>query len=114
MKTIPVETQTINMETGEIIEQRATAFQILPPAKDVCQVCATKHDPLLPHNVQSLHYAYAFRGAIGRWPTWADACAHCDTDLAERWRKTMSELGHKWTRPPDGYHPVRDLGPVQV
>ena len=111
MKTIPVEVQTIDAETGEIVEQRAKPFKILPPAKDVCQVCAAKHDPLLPHNVQSLYYQYAFYGALGRWPTWADACEHCDPDLADRWRKAMVGLGHKWTHPPDGHRPVRDFGP---
>jgi hypothetical protein len=76
-----------------------------------CQVCAHKHDPLLPHNVQSLYYQYAFYGALGRWPTWADAAAHCDPELAKRWRVALEDTGHKWSRPPDGFLPVRDLGP---
>lgn len=111
MKTIPIEQQTVDMHTGEVISQRAVPFKILPPPKDACQVCAVKHDPLLPHDCASLYYQYAFYGALGRWPTWADACAHCEPDITERWRSAMAEAGHKWTRPPDGFLPVRDLGP---
>lgn len=111
MKTIPIEQQTIDMSTGEVVDQRAVPFKILPPAADVCQVCATKHDPLLPHDRQSLYYQYAFYGALGRWPTWADACAHCDDGVIEGWRAALESVGGKWNRPPDGFLPVRDLGP---
>jgi len=114
MRTVPVEMQTIDASTGKVIEQRAVPFNILPPAKGTCEVCAVKHDVLLPHNAQSLYYQYAFYGAVGRWPTWADAAAHCDDAMAERWRKTLEGMGHKWTRPPDGFLPVRDLGPEVV
>jgi hypothetical protein len=103
--------QTVDMQTGDVIEQRAKPFNILPPPKDTCQVCATKHDPLLPHNAQSLYYQYAFYGALGRWPTWADAASHCDEAMIKAWREQLEKLGHKWTRPPNGYLPVRDLGP---
>lgn len=112
MKSIPVQQQTVDMTTSEITDQRAVPLHILPPPKDCCQVCATKHDPLLPHNPQSLYYQYAFYGALGRWPTWADAAAHCDPHVAKRWRVALEGFGHKWSRPPDGFLPVRDLGPV--
>lgn len=111
MKTIPIKQQTIDMSTGEVVEQRAVPFKILPPAKGVCQVCAKGHDPLLPHDRQSLYYQYTFYGAIGRWPTWADACAHCDEAVTKNWRAAMKSLGHEWTEPPDRHLPVRDLGP---
>lgn len=111
MKTVPVKTQTINAATGEVIDERATPFKLMPPPAGACQVCARKHDPLLPHDKTSLYYQYAFYGALGRWPTWADACAHCDPEVTEQWKKALAAAGHSWSRPPDGYNPVRDLGP---
>lgn len=111
MKSIPVQRQTIDSETGNVIDQRAIPMHMMPPAKDVCQVCATKHGPLEPHNQPSLYYQMAFYGALGRWPTWADATAHCDPHVAKQWRAALESLGHKWSRPPDGFLPVCDLGP---
>jgi len=47
------------------------SFALLPPAKDVCQECAVKHDPSAPHNQQSIVLPYTnFYGKNGRWPTW--------------------------------------------
>jgi hypothetical protein len=111
MKSFPVQTQTIDAQSGEIISQRATPMRLLPPPKDACHVCARQHDPLLPHDAQSLYYQYAFYGVLGRWPTWADAAAHCDPETVKQWRAALEGLGHKWNRPPDGFLPVRDLGP---
>ena len=51
---------------------------ILPPRKGVCQVCAAEHDPAMPHNRDSLYYQMRFYQEKGRFPTWADAMAHCD------------------------------------
>jgi hypothetical protein len=112
MKTVPVEMQTVDMQTGKVIEQRAAPFKLLPPRADVCQVCAVKHDPLLPHDQMSLYYQYAFYGAVGRWPTWADACSHCEPAMIARWRATLESFGRSWSDPPKGSLPVHDLGPV--
>jgi hypothetical protein len=112
MKTVPIEMQVVDMATGQVVEQRDGPFNLLPPKPGVCQVCAHDHEALLPHNLQSLYYQYAFYGAVGRWPTWADACAHCDEALTAKWRQGLADHGQKWSRPPDGYLPVRDLGPV--
>jgi hypothetical protein len=63
---------------------------LLPPRPDVCQACAVKHSPEQPHNQQSLYWQYWFHGKHQRWPTWADAMAHCEPDIRQFW---VSELG---------------------
>lgn len=68
-------------------------FTLLPPALDACQVCATKHKPEWPHNKDSLYYQLAFRDEHGRWPTWADAIAHCSEEMKEAWKKELIKLG---------------------
>ena len=81
-------------------------MMLLPPAKDTCPICATKHVPELPHNQQSLYYQYRFYGIRGRWPTWADAVAHCAPKMQSDWRQLLKEGGH-WTEPADGI-PIAD------
>lgn len=66
---------------------------LLPAAPGRCEACATTHEPHLPHNAQSLHYQYHFYDQHGRWPTWADAMAHCDEPMRELWRKALKERG---------------------
>jgi hypothetical protein len=110
LRQIPVRRDTVDMETGEPIKRETSNFQLMPPPKDACQVCATKHEPHLPHNAQSMYYQYAFYGAVGRWPTWVDAAAHCDEAMRELWRKGIAEHGAKWTEPPEGWPPVSHLG----
>ena len=58
-----------------------------------CPMCATEHEPGLPHNLQSLAYQYKFYDEHGRWPTWEDAMAHCEPQVQEHWRQAMAELG---------------------
>lgn len=68
-------------------------FMLVPPAPDVCQVCATKHEPSMPHNQQSLYYQMAFRGEHGRWPTWTDAMAHCTFSMQRYWVDELRKRG---------------------
>lgn len=65
---------------------------LLPPAPDVCQVCATKHDPELPHNHTSLYYQYSFKKQHDRWPTLEDAMAHCTEDMKSAWREAVKQV----------------------
>ena len=80
-------------------------MQLLPPPPGVCPICAVDHDPTLPHNAQSLYYQYRFYGVRGRWPTWADAIAHCDEATRRLWRAEL-ESRNAWTEP-DG-EPIAD------
>ena len=83
-------------------ESKQATMMLLPPAAGTCPVCATKHDPILPHNQQSLYYQMRFYGLHGRWPTWADALAHVTNErLREHWQTRITDLGH-WSEPPAG------------
>jgi len=79
---------------------------LLPPAKDCCPICATKHAPELPHNAQSLYYQYRFYGVRGRWPTWADAVAHCEERMRRDWERVLRDRG-SWNEPEKG-DPIAD------
>lgn len=77
-----------------------------PPAAGTCPICATKHEPEMPHNCQSLYYQYRFYGVRGRWPTWADALAHCDDQMRQHWERELRARG-AWSGPADG-EPIAD------
>lgn len=83
---------------ARLIETKTTPMSLLPPAEDGCPICATKHPPEAPHNAQSLYYQYRFYAARGRWPTWADAVAHCKDHVREWWETELREQG-AWTEP---------------
>ena len=72
-----------------------------------CGECATKHEPEMPHNAQSLFYGMRFKMRYGREGTWADALAHCSPEVQEYWR---TQLGHAgaWTEPPEGVDPISE------
>lgn len=81
-------------------------MMLLPPAEGRCPICATQHEPTEPHNGQSLYYQYRFFQAHGRWPTWADAIAHCTGQIQAAWRHQL-ELRGKWSQPHDD-EPIAD------
>lgn len=81
-------------------------MMLLPPANDVCPICAVDHATSEPHNQQSLYYQYRFYGARGRWPTWADAVAHCDQATREQWEQALRDR-NTWSEPEDG-EPIAD------
>ena len=66
---------------------------LLPPAKDVCQECAVKHDPEQPHNRDSLFYQCKFYQQYNRWPTWTDAMAHCSPEIQAYWSDALRAKG---------------------
>jgi hypothetical protein len=84
-------------------------MMLLPPKPGSCPACGRfpAHDPKDPHDAQSLYYQYSFYGRHGRWPTWADAVAHCDDDRKRWWREELSRGGH-WSEPPEGIAPIAD------
>jgi hypothetical protein len=63
--------------------------------KGTCPICATAHEPELPHNQQSLAYQYKFYDENGRWPTWADAMEHCTEDMKAFWIAELAKKGIK-------------------
>lgn len=62
-----------------------------PPG--TCPMCAVKHDQDQPHNRDSLTYQYKFYDQHGRWPTWADAMAHCSPEIKACWREALEQRG---------------------
>jgi len=81
-------------------------MQLLPPPRGTCPICATAHAPDQPHNAQSMYYLYRFYGVRGRWPTWADALAHCTAEVKANWERQLRARG-LWTEPADG-DPIAD------
>ena len=77
----------------KIEQDKHGGLQLMPPKKDVCQECATKHKPDEPHNQESLYYQMQFRMDHGRFPTWDDAMAHCDEKTKDIWREEREKAG---------------------
>ena len=63
----------------------AKPFMLLSPAPGKCQECAVVHDPSMSHDKDSLYYQMRFKMKHGRWPTWADAMAHCTEEMKAEW-----------------------------
>ena len=68
-----------------------TLLGATPPG--TCPECAKAHPPEMPHNQQSLTYQYTFYDKFGRWPTWADAMAHCTPEVRARWTEALKASG---------------------
>lgn len=83
------------------------SMHIMPAKPGTCPVCAVVHAPDQPHNQQSLFYQMRFNGSWGRWPTWADAVAHCKPELAAAWKNQLEKGGH-WSDPPEGVEPIAE------
>jgi hypothetical protein len=98
LHTLEVPTEIRDAETGKLIEQKTTDFMIMPAPAGTCPECAHDHPPELPHNQQRLHYQYTFYAQHGRWPTWADAIAHCSADMQTIWKEELIARG-AWSEP---------------
>jgi hypothetical protein len=72
-------------------------MKLLPVKPGACPYCAVEHPDHWPHNKDSLYYQMQFYGRFQRWPTWGDACAHCDGEMREFWMLKIGELGGEWT-----------------
>lgn len=60
-----------------------------------CPECAVVHKPEMPHNQQSLFWNYNFFEQHGRWPTWADAMAHCTPEMQQHWIRELEKYDIK-------------------
>lgn len=79
-------------------EVQSGQMSLLPPAPGKCPACGFDHEPAMPHNRDALYYQYRFKMLRGRWPTWADAVAHCSEEMAEFWRQELVIAG-AWSEP---------------
>lgn len=95
---------------GQLQEKHGiTLLGNTPPG--TCPMCAVKHDPAMPHNQQSLAYQYKFYDLHGRFPTWADAMAHCSDEIKAQWREALAEHGIVVT--PEGQL-VEEIGEIEI
>lgn len=92
-----------DVETGKLVGVKQVNWAFASPdSRDgKCPECAVKHDASEPHNAQSLAYQYDFYARHARWPTWADAIAHCSPELQAAWKRELMERG-AWTEPNGG------------
>lgn len=75
------------------LQQRHGFMMLGKTPEGACPECAAVHDPAMLHNQQSLAYQYRFYDQNGRWPTWADAMAHCTEDVKEQWAAALKKRG---------------------
>ncbi|MCD8218093.1 MAG: hypothetical protein LUD01_08635, partial [Clostridiales bacterium] len=61
--------------------------------KGTCPECGVVHKPGYPHYRDSIVYQYIFYDRHGRWPTWADAMAHCTDSMKAVWIKELEKRG---------------------
>lgn len=83
--------QTIDMNTGEVIDERRNAMTLLPAPEGTCVECAVDHPWDQPHNQQSMYYQMQFQAKNGRFPTWTDAMSHCPDPVKSLWREHLRE-----------------------
>ena len=76
-------------------EAPGTMF-LMPPRKDVCQICATAHAPEMPHNAQSLYYQTAVLMESGLSPNWVDAMQHCTAEMRAKVGQALTSAGVDW------------------
>jgi hypothetical protein len=55
----------------------------------LCAECAIRHDPILPHDVNSEVYRARFEDMHGRPPTWDDAMGHCTEEVKVKWKESV-------------------------
>ena len=75
------------------LKERHGAVLLGKTPEGTCPMCAVKHEPEMPHNKDSLCYQYKFYDQHGRWPTWADAMAHCAPEVKAIWRRELVARG---------------------
>jgi len=69
------------------------SMMLLPPAKDCCQTCGSKHSRAEPHNAHSMYYQTAFNMQHGRAPDWRDALVDVDPDMRAKWVTALNDAG---------------------
>lgn len=57
-----------------------------------CEACGREHEPAHPHDMDSQSYARWFYAQHCRFPTWADAMAHCPDHEKEAWTWALKAL----------------------
>ena len=68
-------------------------IKIKAPGPGACKKCATIHKADQPHDRDSLYYQNWFRRRYKRFPTWADAMAHCSEETKAAFTTTLARRG---------------------
>jgi protein-disulfide isomerase len=105
---IPGTVTEVDPPTGAEVH-KPMAWNLMPPPTGRCQICAAAHAAEEPHDASSLYYQMAFKGMVGRDPTWADAIAHCSDEMKAAWKHELRKL-NAWTEPPAGEAPIAHHG----
>lgn len=79
----------------KVVKKQFKSFMMMRPPPDYCQTCCWQHEPEMPHNRDTLYYQTKFKLNKKRWPTWADAMAHCSPDVQQKWTAALAEKGIK-------------------
>ena len=58
-------------------------------------MCAGKHEPEFPHNLEALYYQMKFAQVHGRYPDWNDALSHCTEEMKKSLIVAIVELVEK-------------------
>jgi hypothetical protein len=82
-------------------------FRLMPPATNLCLLCAGDHPADQPHDPTTPYYQIRFSIEHGRAGTWADAAAHCDAPTRAMWERVGRGAGC-WTEPPAGVAPIAE------
>ena len=75
------------------IYEEPERIAIIPKREGTCPECAVWHDPKMPHLLGSMYYQVHFRQKHGRFPTWADAMAHCAKPMQHEILAWLKEKG---------------------
>lgn len=73
--------------------QGSGKIRITAPVPGTCPVCAVAHEEQEPHDLESLYYQNQFFKVHKRFPTWADALAHCGPMTKAVWVEKLKKAG---------------------
>lgn len=68
-------------------------IRIRAPGPGACRICAAVHRPDQPHDRDSLYYQNWFYKRYRRFPTWADAMAHCTDAVKAEYKSLLGRRG---------------------
>lgn len=80
-------------EMLKFTDANGAGIMMLPAGAGRCEICNHEHPPEFPHNAQTVFYQMRFYYENGgRWPSWADAIAHCPPEIKERWTRELEAM----------------------
>jgi hypothetical protein len=98
------------MSDPNVTHVPVSAWKVIPPPPDACQVCAARHAPEEPHNPDSVYWQTVRNIAGEPMPTWADALEHVEDPLRQAWvdelaKRGVTVPGETYIELPEDYEP---------